>query len=155
MTLEQQLYTAIAGNAGVQALLAVDAGGNVAFYDKQLPQQNVTGAGALAYPAGVYQRISSPRLFVHTPLAQQASAGRARFQLTFWATGATSTLTLGQIDAAVLAAFRGSDFFFPSGSPPVDRGNFFSYDSRMEVEPNTQPPLARLRIDVQFWFQDQ
>jgi len=151
-SVEQQLSTAIAADATIQGLLATDPGGNLAFYDKQLPQQNFNGA-AFVQPCGVYQRISSPRLFVHTPVASQANAGRARFQLTFWG---YDTVVLDQIDAAVLAVMRTFDAFNIPGSPPVfTQAPFIDYSSRTTIEPQTQPTLQKVQIDVQFWFQDQ
>lgn len=146
-SVEQILYQAVIGTAGITSLLAVDAGGNPAFYDKQLPQQ-----GNL-YPAGVYQRIASPRLFAQNPGANQANVGRARFQIVFWG---YSTVVLANIDAAVLAMFRTFDAYNPPQSPAtLVQAGFTAYNSRTLIEPQTQPTLQKLEIDVTFWFSDQ
>lgn len=166
MSLEQLVYAAVTGNAGITSLLNVDAGGNVAFYLVQLPQQSSVYPGAFyrvgppqqcnVYPAGVFQRISSPRMFILAPtggVLSQASIGKARFQLTFWGYDAG---VLEQIDAAVLAMFRSFDAFNPPGSPPTTvQPGFISYSSRMANEPQTQPVLFKVLIDVIFWFSDQ
>ena len=145
-SVEQLVYQAVIGNAGITSLLATDAGGNVAFYDKQLPQQ-----GNL-YPAGVYQRIASPRVFGQGP-ANQANVGRARFQFVFWG---YDTAVLAQIDLAVLAMFRTFDAYNAPGSPPTFiQAGFTAYSSRTLIEPQTQPTLQKLEIDVTFWFSDQ
>jgi hypothetical protein len=151
--LEQLVYQAVIGNAGITGLLNVDSDGNIAFYDKQLPQQNVTASGALCYPAGVFQRISSPRLFIIQQTSTQAGVGRARFQFTFW--GYDSEI-LEQIDIALLAMFRTFDAYNGPQSPPtVIQPGFISYSSRALTEPQTQPVLQKVVIDVIFWFQDQ
>lgn len=147
-TLEQLVYQAVVGNTGITSLLALDAGNNIAFYDKQLPQQGG------AYPAGVYQRIASPRLFTMGPVPQ-ANVGRARFQLTFWANAKNGTAVLGQIDAAVIAMFRGFNAYNPPGSPAtLIQPGFIAYDSKTLIEPQAQPTLQKLEITVQFWFSD-
>lgn len=144
ISVEQLLYQAVIGNAGIVALLAADEGGNVAFYDKQLPQQ-----GNL-YPAGVYQRISSPRKFVQqaTGLQSQANMGLARFQLTFFG---YSSPVLADIDAAVNAMFR----TFDAVNPTFFQASYIAYGSRTLIEPQTQPTLQKIEIDVSFWFADQ
>jgi hypothetical protein len=145
-SVEQLVYQAVTGNAGITSLLATDAGGNIAFYLIQLPQQGNV------YPAGVSQRISSPRLFVLQQVANQASVGRARFQFTFWGYDAG---VLEQIDIALVAMFRTFDAYNPPGSPPtVVQPGFYGYSSRLLVEPQTQPVLQKLIVDVIFWFQD-
>lgn len=148
-SVEQILYQAVIANSGITNLLGT-FNGKPAFYDKQIPQQ------ANAYPAGVYQRIAAPRLFVQAPVANQASVGRARFRLTFWATGANGTATLGNLDFAVLNMFRTFDAYNVPGSPETFvQAGFTAYSSRTLIEPNTQPPLQKLEIDTTFWFQDQ
>jgi hypothetical protein len=147
VSLEQLLYEAVIGNAAIVSLLSTDGGGNPAFYLIQLPQQGNV------YPAGVYQRVSSPRLFVLQQVGNQASVGRARFQFTFWGYDAG---VLEQIDIALLAMFRTFDAYNAAGSPPtVIQPGFYSYSSRLLTEPQTQPVLQKLLVDVIFWFQDQ
>lgn len=146
VALEQLLYEAVTGDAGITALLNTDAGGNAAFYLVQLPQQGNV------YPAGVFQRIASPRLFVLQQVGNQASVGRARFQFTFWGYDAG---VLEQIDLALLAMFRAFDAYNSAGSPPtVIQPGFYSYNSRFATEPQTQPVLQKLIVDVIFWFKD-
>jgi hypothetical protein len=155
--IEELVYGAVTGNAGITSLLNVDSAGNPAFYLVQLPQQNVTSAGAACYPAGVQQRVSSPRMFILAPGASlataQASIGKARFQFTFWGYDAG---VLTELDAAVLAMLRTFDAFNPPGSPATTvQPGFISYSSRYSNEPQTQPVLQRVDIDVIFWFSDQ
>lgn len=153
-SLEQQLYQAIVGSAAIQALLARDAGGNIAFYDKQIPQQNFAN-GIIAYPAGRYQRVASPRLFAHGAGSNQANVGRARFQITYFATTKNGTVVLDQIDQATLAVFRTFDAYNGPTSPAIQpQPGFFMYNSRTLIEPQTQPPLQKLEIDVTFNFSD-
>jgi hypothetical protein len=112
-----------------------------------LPQQ--TGV----YPAGVFERISSPRIFGLQQTSYQANVGRARFQFTFWG---YDYGVLQQIDLALLAMFRAFDAYnAPSSPPTVIQPGFFSYSSRLLTEPQTQPVLQKLLVDVIFWFKDQ
>jgi hypothetical protein len=154
VSLEQLLYQGLIATPGFTSLLATDAGGNVAFYDKQLPQQNFPSSGGpgIVYPAGVYQRISSPRLFAHgaTP---QGNVGLARFQLTFWSNAPTGTVQLNAIDQAIRAFFQ--TFVAMSGSPAFTNPSFVNYNSQTGIEPETQPTLQKLTINVQFWFSDE
>lgn len=138
------------------ALVGTDAGGNPAFYDKQLPQAIFTTlAGPTPFVAGVYQRIASPRLF-YQGLAGQANMGRARFQLVFWSNAKNGTVVLNDIDQAVLAYFRTADFVNPPGSPPtLVQASFTAYSSRTLIEQQMQPTLQKLECDVTFWFADQ
>lgn len=145
VSLEELVYEAVTGNAGVTSLLGTDAGDNPAFYLVQLPQQGNV------YPAGVSQRISSPRLFVGGNPAIQASVGRARFRFTFWGYDAG---VLEQIDAAMLALFRTFDAFSSDSPATVGQPGFISYGSQMLNEPQTQPVLFKVVIDIVFWFQD-
>lgn len=151
--LEQLVYDAVTGDAAITSLLNIDSGGGAAFYFTQLPQQNVTAGGQLCYPAGVFQRIASPRLFALPQGASQATVGRARFRFTFWGYDAG---VLEQIDLALLAIFRTFDAYNAPQSPPAAvQPGFYSYDARTMVEPQTQPVLQKLQCDVVFWFQDQ
>ncbi len=155
VSVEQLLYQGLIATPAFTSLLGIDAGGNFAFYDKQLPQQNFN-AGTQVYPAGVYQRITSPRLFYMGPGSNQATMGRARFQLTFWSNAPNGTVLLDQIDRAVKSFFQTFDAIYPPGSPPTFiQAGFTSYDSRTEIEPQTQPTLQKLVINVIFWFSDR
>jgi hypothetical protein len=146
-SVEQLVYDAVIQNAGITDLLATDTAGNVAFYLIQVPQQG------FVYPLGVFQRISSPRLFVLQQVGNQASVGRVRFQFTFWGYDAG---VLEQIDLALLAMFRTFDAYnAPSSPPTVVQPGFYQYGSRLLNEPQTQPVLQKLEVNVIFWFQDQ
>lgn len=155
VSLEQLLYQGLIATPGFTSLLAVDAGGNVAFYDKQLPQQNfpASGSGAV-YPAGVYQRISSPRLFAHGAGSGQANTGLARFQLTFWSNASAGTVVLNSIDLAVRAFFQSFISMYSGGSPAIANPSLVAYNSQTGIEPQTQPTLQKIVINVQFWFSE-
>jgi hypothetical protein len=158
VSLEQLIYQGLVADAAFKALLGTDSGGNPAFYDKKLPQQLLQSGGPQVLnvsPAGVYQRISSPRKFAHGAGVAQANTGLARFQLTFWSNAATGTAILDEIDRAVKSFFQSFVSMYAPGSPAFSNPSFTSYDSRTGVEPQTQPPLQKLIIDVQFWFSDQ
>jgi hypothetical protein len=155
VSLEQLVYQGLIATPGFVELLALDAGGNVAFYDKQLPQQNFPASGSgVVYPAGVYQRISSLRLFAHGAGTSQASTGLARFQLTFWSNAPNGTVVLNQIDLAVRGFFQSFIAMYSAGSPVLANPSFVSYNSKTGIEPQTQPTLQTLIIDVQFWFSE-
>lgn len=154
--LEQLVYQGLLATPAFIDLLGVDAGGNVAFYDRQLPQQSLNAAGGSLVlnvsPAGVYQRISSPRIFAQGAGALQGNTGRARFRFTFWSNAKNATVVLNQIDLAVRGFFQG---FVGVGSPAITNPSFFAYESSTGIEPQTQPPMPKLTIDMQFWFNDQ
>lgn len=155
VSIEQLVYQGLIAAPGFVALLAVDAGGNPAFYDKQLPQQNFPASGSgVLYPAGVYQRISSSRLFAHGAGSGQANTGLARFQLTFWSNASDGTVVLNNIDVQVRTFFQGFIAMYSAGSPALANPSFVGYNSRTSIEPNTQPTLQKLIIDVQFWFSE-
>jgi hypothetical protein len=153
VSLEQLVYQGLVADAAFVALLGADAGGNPAFYDKQLPQQTfATFASNANYTAGVYQRISSPRLFAHGAGSGQGNTGVARFQLTFWSNSAEGTVLLDSLDLALKSFFQS---FSAWGSPASTNPGFFAYTSRTEIEAEMQPTLQKLVIQVQFWFSDQ
>lgn len=149
--LEQQLYQGLVATPAFAGLLSL-YGGVPALFDKQLPQQIFDSLGGSApYLAGVFQRISSPRIFAHGAGSLQANTGRARFQFTFWSNAPNGTVLLNAVDDAVRGFFQG---FVGVGSPALTNPSFYGYDSRTEIEPQTQPTLQKLLIDVQFWFSE-
>jgi hypothetical protein len=155
VSLEQLVYQGLIATPGFVELLATDAGGNVAFYDKQLPQQNFPASGSgVVYPAGVYQRISSSRLFAHGAGSNQASTGLARFQFTFWSNASDGTVVLNNIDVQLRTFFQSFVAMYSDGSPVLANPSFAGYNSRTTIEPNTQPTLQKLIVDVQFWFSE-
>lgn len=153
VSLEQLIYQGIVADPAVTTLLGVDAGGNVAFYDKQLPQQTfATFASTDDFMAGVYQRISSPRIFAHGAGAAQGNTGLAKFRLIFWSNSAEGTVLLAQLDLAIKSFFQS---FSAWGSPASFNPGFFAYDSSTDNVAETQPTLQKLTVTVQFWFSDQ
>lgn len=143
MTLEQQIYDALIADAGINGVIGQR------LYLVQLPQ-NPT------YPVAAYQRISTQRIYSHSPQAAQASTGWSRFQFTCWASGATG----GQVALAFRLALQNALQTFNAWALPTSPEVFLQYpnfilDERMGVEPQTNPPLFKAIIDAKIWFQDQ
>jgi Protein of unknown function (DUF3168) len=112
----------------------------------QLPQ-NPT------YPAAAIQRVSTVPLYVQTGPGdpQQAAVGRARLQFTCWV---RNDANAGQIsDAIAQAVLNVARSFSAYGSPPTGSPTFM-LNRRMELEPQTQPPLFKQVLDLLFWYSD-
>lgn len=130
------------------------------LYLLQLPQ-NPQGPPDL-YPCGIYARISTQPLYVHTrgrnPLTGgQATIGRARFSFTFWSDdGANGSIIVENIALALMAAMEGVNLVDQPSSPFVINGapNFL-ITRRPGIEPQTQPPLQKTMLDFMCWYSDQ
>jgi hypothetical protein len=144
MTLEQIFQNAMVSNPGVNAII-----GN-RLYLVQLPQNPV-------YPAAVYQRISTVPIYSHSPdTGQQGTVGWARFQVTAWATGATSGATMEAFAAAVLSALQTFNAWaLPTSPQVITQSPNYIVGRRMSIEPQTDPPLFMAVIDIKICYRDQ
>lgn len=151
MSVEQLLHDALLADAGVSAII-----GN-RLYFLQLPQ----GPDGLVYPSGVYQPIALTPLYVQTrgrsPLeGGQATVGRVRMQLCFWADGSSGGATVLSLYQAVMAAMENFNAIaLPTSPAVIANAPNRLVQRKIDVEPNTQPPLARLHMDFDIWYQDQ
>jgi hypothetical protein len=151
MSLEQQLYSSLVADIGVSALIGAR------FYGLQLPQ----GPDGLVFPAGVYQRVSTVPLYTHTrgrsPLeGGQATVGRARMALKFWSDSASGYAVCLQIYEAVMAAMENFNAIaLPTSPAIIAQAPNRLLSAIFDDESNTQPPLSRLRMDFEIWYQDQ
>lgn len=142
MNLESQFRAALLADATYTGLVT---GGTFLI---QLPQ-NPT------YPCAAIQRVSTVPLYSHSPSPQsnQADVGRARLQYTCWAQGPSSGATVDAIEQAVLNVLRTFSAYAISESPYTPAPSFL-LNYRMQVEPNTQPPLFKGILDILCWYQD-
>jgi hypothetical protein len=151
MSVEQLLHDSLLADAGVAGIIGTR------LYFVQIPQ----GPDGIVYPLGCYQPIALRPLYIQTrgrsPLeGGQATIGIVRMQLMFWATGPTGGATMLTLYEAIMAAMEN----FNAITLPTSPATIFSAPNRLvqrilDVEPSTQPPLARLRMDFEIWYQDQ
>lgn len=139
--LEQTLRAALIADPGVNPLL----GSNIFLV--QIPE-NPT------YPVCAIERVSTVPLYVQQLDSTQASGGWVRFQITVWASSATSGHDVDTIALAILSALRGFNLWQPTGDPLRNAPNYM-LNRRMGVEPQTSPPLYKAIMDVRFFYRDQ
>lgn len=149
MSVESILLADLLADAGLSALIGSR------LYLVQLPQNPV-------YPCGVYQRVSTQPLYVHTrgrvPLnGGQASIGRARFSFSFWSdNGATGGAIVESIALALMAAMENVNLIaLPTSPATINDAPNFLITRRMSIEPQTQPPLFKAMLDFMCWYSDQ
>ena len=146
MQLEQIIRNGLLSDTGVAALLGTN------LFLIQLPQDsfspsiNPPGTGHSA--RAVYQRISTNRLYAH---ASTNDSGWSRFSFSIWDYTPGSVLAIATAITNALQKFTAQS----SDSPPTPNAPNFVIDQRMEVEPETNPPLYKSILDVRFFFQDQ
>jgi hypothetical protein len=150
MSVEQLLHDSLLADPGVSAIIGTR------LYFIQLPQ----GPDGLTYPAGVYQPISLRPLYIQTrgrtPLeGGQATIGTVRIQLMFWASGPTGGASMLSLYQAIMSAMENFNAITPTGFRIIVNAPNRLVQRILDVEPNTQPPLARLRMDFEIWYQDQ
>ncbi len=138
LSVEQQFRTAMLANAAVAAALP---GG---LYEVQLPQQ------VALYPAGSFQRVSTQRNWVQSMLGQFSDFGWTRFQVDLWSNTETADDDVDQAALAIIQALR----TFNAYSGGSAGGSNRVLNQRMQVEPQTQPPMFRCILDVQIYFAD-
>lgn len=142
MSIESRFRTGIISDAGVSALLGDR------LYRIQLPQNPPQ------YPVARFQRIST------TPIYTQVFGGNnsvppkwVRFQIDILASNKVTGVQSGeQVDAvasAIVASLQGFNLSAQPESPSVLRqAPNYLLSQRAFVEPNTQPPLYGMRLDV-------
>ena len=115
-------------------------------------------AQGTAFPCGVYQRVTSTPLYAQMPPGgKQAHVGQARYQLTFWSNSKDADLELESIVQAVLGVLGAFNAWALNAfSPAVTVSSPNMVLNRTDsVEPKTDPPLFKTRLDVRIWYQDQ
>lgn len=140
MNLEQQFIAALNADPTYSALVTGKT------WLVQLPPNP-------SYPAAAIQRVSTVPLYVQAGpgYAPQAAVGRARLQFTCWVSNAQNAGVLS--DAIAQAVLNVTRSFSAYGSPPTGSPTFM-LNRRMELEPQTQPPLFKQVLDLLFWYQD-
>lgn len=142
--LEQQIYSALTGDSGMQAVIGTR------LYLVQLPQ-NPT------YPCAAFQRVDTVPIYSHSPdSGEQAAVGWARYQFTCWASGPSGGQLTEQFALALRNALQTFNAWALPTSPEVlAQAPNFIVSRRMGIEPQTQPPLFKAIIDVRICYQDQ
>lgn len=150
MTLEEIIRSGLLANAGVYALLGTN------LFLVQLPEDafdssiNPPGGTPPNTPTAraVYQRLTTQRIYAH---ASANNVGWSVFRFTIWDYTGISTLNIAQAIVAALADFTAQ----LEDSPPSPNAPNFVLSQRMDVEPQTDPPLFKTVMDVRFFFEDQ
>ena len=137
LTVEQQLRTYLLAQPAIAAALP---GG---LYHVQLPQSVPT------YPAATYQRVSTQRNYVHGQNGQYSDMGWMRFQLDVWSNTETAATDVINAGLLIMQAVRTFNAYSQSGP-----GSNRVLQERVQVEPDTQPPMFRYMMDIQVWFSD-
>lgn len=141
ISVENQLRTGLLADAGVAGII-----GN-RLYLVQLPQNPV-------YPSACYQRIATVPLYTQDN-DLQGTVGWARFRVYGFFEGKNSGNDSEAFAQAVTAALQTFNCGQPQQSPPV-LGTPPNYviGRKMEVQPQTQPPIYMSVIDIKLWYND-
>jgi hypothetical protein len=140
MNLEQNLIAALNADPTYAALVT----GRTWLI--QLPQNP-------AFPGAAIQRVGDQPLYMHAPpgYAPQATVGQARLLYKCWVKNDTSAgIIADQIRLAVKNVLRS---FSAWGSPLTGSPSRIINDS-FGIDPETQPPLFLLFMDLSFWYQE-
>lgn len=140
-SVEEAIRAHLVADSGVAAIV----GDRV--YLVQLPQ-NPT------YPAIRYQRISTIPLYTHQLGGSQGTVGWCRFQFDGFCQGPSSGKQSDELARAILTALGKFNAYQFGQSPLVQAPNFLITRS-MGIEPGTQPPVFKARLDVKVWYRDQ
>jgi hypothetical protein len=147
MTLEEIIRDALLGYSPFTAIV-----GAAGLYLVQLPQ-NVLGTLQNDTCVATYQRVAGTRIYAH---ASACDVGAARFQFTAWAGGKSGGARVLAAAQAIIAGLRTFNASQLPTSPEVLLGApNFVLDQRMEVEPQTRPPIFKCTLDARIWFRDQ
>ena len=119
------------------------------LYLVQLPQRPT-------YPAMTYQRIDTVPYTTLTQGSTFQQMGWARFQFTAWAQGPTAGSQTDQIARQLQAAMLTFSAAQQPWSPEIinQRPNLMLTRS-MGIEPQTEPPLFKARIDYRILYWEQ
>lgn len=145
--LEQIIRTAMLDYAPLTAII-----GATGLYLIQLPQ-NILGTLQADTCVATFQRITTSRIYAHY---SANDVGSARFQFTAWAggkNGGAKVLECAQKIIDALATFNASQL--PTSPDVLLAAPNFVLDQRMEVEPQTRPPVFKCTLDARIWFRDQ
>lgn len=142
VSLEQQLRAGLLAQSGITNIIGQR------LYLLQLPQ-NPT------YPSACYQRAATVPLYTQEN-ALQGTVGYARFQVTGFFEGAASGADSESFAQAVTAALQTFNAGQPPGSPPtLGTPPNSVIGRRMQVQPQTQPPIFMCILDIKLWYIDQ
>ncbi len=141
-SLESRLHSAFVGDAGVSALIGTR------LYDRQLPPTPT-------YPCAAYQRISTIPLYSQERGSEQGGVGWARFQISMWASGQNGGNDSDAIATAFANALQGFNLWSPPASPVVvNTAPNYVLNRRAGIEPNTNPPVFKVFLDIKVWYQE-
>lgn len=119
------------------------------MYLLQLPQRPV-------YPCVRYQRISTvPLTTMDQSVTQWQQAGRARFQIDVYASGASGGAQTDTVVRAIATALKSFNGWSISGDTGYPNAPNLLVNRSMGIEPNTQPPLFKDRSDWMVWYREQ
>ena len=147
MTVEQIIREALLDYAPFTAIV-----GAAGLYLVQLPQ-NVLGSLQADTCVATYQRVAGTRIYAN---ASANDVGAARFQFTAWAggkNGAARVLACAQTIIDGLKTFNAAQV--PTSPDVLLAAPNFVLDQRMEIEPQTRPPIFKCTLDARIWFRDQ
>jgi len=141
--LEQIIHSALLSNAALTSLIGTR------LYLCQLPPQPT-------YPCVTYQRIATIPLTTGPQGSGWQGMGWARFSFSGWCNGKTSGAQSDALARALQAAMLTFDASQTPWSPEtVSQAPNFLLNRSMTVEPQTDPPLFRARLDYRLLYQEQ
>jgi Protein of unknown function (DUF3168) len=138
---EQQLRTALLADPTVASFLTYGSPAIGHFWEGTLPQ-NIT------FPSATYQRVTTTRLYAHDG---PADTGWIRFQISIWCQSKTSGADAITIALAVINAIKALNASGLASDGPKN----FVLNQRLDIEPNTQPPIFKQILDMRVYFRDQ
>ncbi len=141
VTPEQQLRATLLADPTVAGFLVYGSPAIGHLWEGQLPQNP-------SFPCASYQRISTTRYYSH---AGPADTGWIRFQISIWCQSATSGADALAIALAIINALKTLDASGIAGTGPKN----FVLNQRLDIEPNTVPPIYKQILDIRVYFRDQ
>jgi hypothetical protein len=143
VTTEQQLRAIALADSAVAGWLVYGSPAIGHFWEGQLPQNP-------SFPCAAYQRITTSRIYSH---GGAADTGWIRFQISIWCQSKSSGADAVNIALAIVNALKSID---ASGlATPGAATRNFVLNQRLDIEPNTQPPIFKQILDVRIYFRDQ
>lgn len=146
---EQLLYQHLIADAAVLAAVGRDGAGNPTIYDDQPPPGVVDGY----YPYIRFQRITTNRLYVHSPAAGTANGSNSwiRMQFDIVAKGASSRAQCDSVTRILIASLG----TFTNGAPNTSGAPNFVLNERGSTQPQVEGVPRVESIDVRMWNGDQ